>query len=78
MTLLVLLHAALTLSWLGAYTFLLAKARHVLEKPRIPHDRHHLDLIRTEGHRPCGVDGAVHERHAGPRAACSAPGPHQR
>lgn len=35
MTLLVLLHTALTLIWLGGCTLLLAKARHVLERPHI-------------------------------------------
>ena len=34
MTLFVLLHAALTLAWLGGYVLLLSRARHVLEKPR--------------------------------------------
>ncbi|MEV6699665.1 LysE family translocator [Streptomyces sp. NPDC051453] len=35
MTLLVLLHAALTLAWLGSYVFLLSKGERTLEKPRI-------------------------------------------
>ncbi|GAA2889434.1 LysE family translocator [Streptosporangium fragile] len=35
MTLLVLLHAALTLAWLSGYVFLLSKIRPVLERPRI-------------------------------------------
>ncbi|GGN79932.1 lysine transporter LysE [Streptomyces albiflavescens] len=34
MTLLVLLHATLTLTWLGSYVLLLSKVRHVLERPR--------------------------------------------
>jgi threonine/homoserine/homoserine lactone efflux protein len=34
MTLLVLLHAALIVAWLGGYVLLLAKARRVLERPR--------------------------------------------
>ncbi|MEU1201170.1 LysE family translocator [Streptomyces sp. NPDC005813] len=33
MTILVLLHTGLTLAWLGSYVSLLAKARHVLERP---------------------------------------------
>ncbi|MER6983021.1 LysE family transporter, partial [Streptomyces carpinensis] len=35
MTLLVLLHTALTLAWLGSYVFLLSKAGPVLHEPRI-------------------------------------------
>lgn len=35
MTLLVLMHAALTLVWLGGYTLLLARAGHVLGRPRV-------------------------------------------
>ncbi|MEU2283355.1 LysE family translocator [Streptomyces sp. NPDC013178] len=35
MTLLVLLHSALTLAWLGSYVLLLSKAGPVLQKPRI-------------------------------------------
>ncbi|MEU6095846.1 LysE family translocator [Streptomyces sp. NPDC047079] len=35
MTLLILLHTTLTLTWLGSYVLLLSKAKHVLEKPRI-------------------------------------------
>ncbi|MGW4386802.1 LysE family translocator [Streptomyces sp. NPDC004685] len=35
MTLLVLLHAALTLAWLGSYVFLLSKGERALENPRI-------------------------------------------
>jgi threonine/homoserine/homoserine lactone efflux protein len=34
MALLVLLHTALTLAWLGSYALLLSKARNVLERPR--------------------------------------------
>lgn len=35
MTLLVLLHTALTVAWLGSYVCLLSKAGRVLEKPRV-------------------------------------------
>ncbi|MEV5644137.1 LysE family translocator [Streptomyces flaveolus] len=35
MTLLVLLHAALTVAWLGSYVLLLSKAGLILQKPRI-------------------------------------------
>ncbi|MFI6012129.1 LysE family translocator [Streptomyces sp. NPDC051243] len=35
MTLLVLLHAVLTLVWLGGYVLLLSKAASVLERPRV-------------------------------------------
>ncbi len=35
MALLVLLHTALTLAWLGSYVFLLSKAGPVLQRPRI-------------------------------------------
>ncbi|MET7931465.1 LysE family translocator [Streptomyces sp. NPDC005349] len=35
MTLLVVLHAALTLAWMGSYVFLLSKGERTLEKPRI-------------------------------------------
>ncbi|MGW1029321.1 LysE family translocator [Streptomyces sp. NPDC002577] len=35
MTLLITLHATLTLAWLGSYVLLLSKAGHVLEKPPI-------------------------------------------
>ncbi|WP_328875562.1 hypothetical protein OHT76_38865 [Streptomyces sp. NBC_00287] len=44
MTLLVLLHTALTLAWLGGYALLLSKAGPVLHKPRI-----HRALGRTTG-----------------------------
>ncbi|MFG3369590.1 hypothetical protein ACIPWY_31360 [Streptomyces sp. NPDC090032] len=35
MTLLVVLHAALTLAWMRSYVFLLSKGERTLEKPRI-------------------------------------------
>ncbi|WP_375256496.1 LysE family translocator [Streptomyces sp. PKU-EA00015] len=35
MGLLVLLHAALTLTWLGSYTYLVSRARSVFERPRV-------------------------------------------
>ncbi|WP_171168113.1 LysE family translocator [Streptomyces sp. I05A-00742] len=35
MGLLVLLHAALTLSWLGAYVYVVSRARSVFERPRV-------------------------------------------
>ncbi|WP_369173382.1 LysE family translocator [Streptomyces sp. R28] len=44
MTLLVLLHTALTLTWLGGYVLLLSKAGPVLHKPRV-----HRALRRTTG-----------------------------
>ncbi|MFE9030657.1 hypothetical protein ACFYOA_31090 [Streptomyces iakyrus] len=44
MTLLVLLHAALTLVWLGGYVFLLSKAGPVHHRPRV-----HRVLGRTTG-----------------------------
>ncbi|MEU0385423.1 LysE family translocator [Streptomyces chartreusis] len=54
MTLLVLLHTALTLGWLGGYVLLLAKAGPVLHEPRI-----HRALVRTTGVALIGLGLAV-------------------